>query len=214
MPKLMHMHVYTLGGFGIIIAFCRLDICSTDETCNFDDVTRLNDGILFVLFYKSATKVYRSLEDSGGQVLFGVGWQWSTEEELQRWLNQSSLIWDISFFFFSFLAYALGGHHERCGFELCHVSLNKNHRNSLRSHCNFWKQTESPGHVAQLQKWNGSEPFTGKRTEIPPFPSDQNLFHTRVWINFHLSLNKTEHPHWYKGLAYISGVLHTNQVNK
>lgn len=141
MPKLMHMHVYTLGGFGIIIAFCRLDICSTDETCNFDDVTRLNDGILFVLFYESATKVYRSLEDSGGQVLFGVGWQWSTEEELQRRLNQSSLIWDISFFFFSFLAYALGGNHERCGFELCHVSINKNHRNSLRSHCNFWKQT-------------------------------------------------------------------------
>lgn len=155
-----------------------------------------------------------------------------------------SIVADLRyFFFFSFLAYwvarvvgagrgwrsgclrrgtlghvcaaaQLGGHHERCGFELCHVSLNKNHRNSLRSHCNFWKQTESPGHVAQLQKWNGSEPFTGKRTETPRFPSDQNLFHTRVWINVHLSLNKTEHPHRYKGLAYISGVLHTNQVNK
>lgn len=50
MPQLMHMHVYTSGGFEIIIAFWRPDICSRDETYNFDDVTRFNDGILFVLF--------------------------------------------------------------------------------------------------------------------------------------------------------------------
>lgn len=48
----------------------------------------------------------------------------------------------------------------------------------------------------------------------PRFPSDLNLFHTRVWMtHFHPSLNETGDPQLYNGLACISRALQSNSVN-